>query len=104
VGHRLVQVAGGAGLQERLHPQEQVRRYVEYPQDFNQYLGDRPGSVAGCVFMHNGLSLSIAGLRDLDLAELSYFAAFAVTELAGLRAFLPLSALGATITHQRLRN
>jgi hypothetical protein len=88
VQYLLVQVAGGFGMQERLHPQEQVRRYVEYLQDFNRYLGDHPGSLAGCVFMHNASSASIAGLRDPDLADLSFFPAFAANELADLRAFL----------------
>ena len=88
VEHRLVQVAGGVGMQERLHPQEQVRRYVEYLQDFNRYLGDHPGSLAGCAFLHNATSISIAGLRDPDLAELGFFPAFASNELADLRAFL----------------
>ena len=82
------EVAGGVGMQERLHPQEQVRRYVEYLQDFNRYLGDRPGSLAGCAFLHNATSVSIAGLRDPDLADLAFFPAFAANELADLRAFL----------------
>jgi hypothetical protein len=42
VEHRLVEVAG-AGMRERLHPQEQVRGYVEYLQGFNCYLGDHAG-------------------------------------------------------------
>ena len=44
--YRLVEVAG-AGEQERLHPQEQVRRYVEYLEDFNRYLGEHPGCAGG---------------------------------------------------------
>ena len=75
-------------MQERLHPQEQVRRYVEYLQDFNRYLGEHPGSLAGCVYLHNATSGSIAGLRHPDLADLSLFPAFAADEVAGLRSFL----------------
>jgi hypothetical protein len=88
VEHRLVQVAGGVGMQERLHPQEQVRRYVEYLQDFNRYLGDHPGSLAGCAYLHNATSHRISGLRHPDLADLNFFPAFAADELADLRAFL----------------
>lgn len=88
VEHRLVQVAGGVGMQERLHPQEQVRRYVEYLQDFNRYLGDHPGSLAGCAYLHNATSRHIAGLRHPDVADLSFFPAFAADELAAMRSFL----------------
>ena len=82
-----MQVAG-SGRQERLHPQEQVRRYVEYLQDFNRYLGEHPGSLAGCAFLHNATSANIAGLRHPDLADLNFFPAFAADELAALRSFL----------------
>ena len=88
IEHRLVQVGGGVGMQERLHPQEQVRRYVEYLQDFNRYLGDHPGSLSGCAYLHNATSGDIAGLRHPDVADLSFFPAFAANELAALRAFL----------------
>jgi hypothetical protein len=87
VEHRLVEVAG-VGMQERLHPQEQVRRYVEYLQDFNRYLGEHPGSLAGCAYLHNATSGNIAGLRHPEVGDLSVFPAFAADELAGLRSFL----------------
>ena len=70
VEHRLVGVPA-CREQEHLHPQEQVRRYVEYLQDFNCYLGEHPGSLAGCVYLHNATSGNIAGLRHPDLADLS---------------------------------
>ena len=89
-GHRAP--AGGGGRcrrkQERLHPQEQVRRYVEYLQDFNRYLGEHPGSLAGCVYLHNATSGNIAGLRHPDMAELSFYPAFAADEVAAMRSFL----------------
>ena len=85
--HRLVGLADGGG-QEHLHPQEQVRRYVEYLQDFNRYLGQHPGSAAGCVFLHNATSGNIAGLRHPDLADLSFYPAFAADEVAKMRSFL----------------
>ena len=84
--HRLVEVTG-AGERERLHPQEQVRRYVQYLQDFNRYLGEHPGSLAGCVYLHNATSGNIAGLRHPDVAELSFYPAFAADEAAALRSF-----------------
>jgi uncharacterized protein len=87
VEHRLVEVTG-AGEQERLHPQEQVRRYVEYLQDFNRYLGEHPGSLAGCVFLHNATSGNIAGLRHPDVADLTFYPAFAADEVAAMRSFL----------------
>ena len=86
IEHRLV-VAEGARAQERLHPQEQVRGYVEYLQDFNCYLGEHPGSLAGCAYLHNATSGNIAGLRHPDVADLAVFPAFAADEIAGLRAF-----------------
>jgi len=85
--HRLVEVTG-AGEQERLHPQEQVRRYVEYLQDFNRYLAEHPGSLAGCVYLHNATSGNIAGLRHPAVADLSFYPAFAADEAAAMRAFL----------------
>jgi hypothetical protein len=87
VDHRLVQVAG-VGLQEHLHPQEQVRGYVEYLGDFNRYLGEHPGSLAGFAFLHNASSANIAALRHPDLADLSFFRAFAADEVAALRSWL----------------
>ena len=87
VEHRLVEVTG-AGEQERLHPQEQVRRYVEYLQDFNRYLGGHPGSLAGCVYLHNATSANIAGLRHPEVADLSLYPAFAADEVAAMRSFL----------------
>jgi uncharacterized protein len=87
IEHRLVEVAG-VGMQERLHPQEQVRRYVEYLQDFNRYLGEHPDSLAGCAYLHNATSGNIAGLRHPDVADLNIFPAFAADELAALRSFL----------------
>jgi hypothetical protein len=86
VEHRLVEVTG-AGEQERLHPQEQVRRYVQYLEDFNRYLGEHPGSLAGCVYLHNATSGNIAGLRDPDVADLAFYPAFAADEAAALRSF-----------------
>ena len=85
--YRLVGLAG-VGQQEHLHPQEQVRGYVEYLQWFNRYLGEHPGSLAGCVFLHNATSGNIAGLRHPDLADLNFFPAFAGDEVADLRKFL----------------
>jgi uncharacterized protein len=87
VEYRLVEVTG-TGEQEHLHPQEQVRRYVEYLEDFNCYLADHPQAVAGCVFMHNATSGSIAGLRHPDLADLASCPAFAADEVAAMRSFL----------------
>ena len=87
IEHRLVAVGGGGG-QERLHPQEQVRGYVDYLRDFNCYLGEHPGSLAGCAYLHNATSGSISGLRHPDVADLAFFPAFAGDEVAGLRAFL----------------
>ena len=63
IEHRLVQVGGGVGMQERLHPQDQVRGYVEYLQDFIRSLGDHPGSLAGGAYLHNATSGDIAGLQ-----------------------------------------
>src|ERR1039457_4298545 len=83
IEHRLVEVAG-VGMQERLHPQEQVRRYVEYLQDFNRYLGEHPDSLAGCAYLHNATSGNIAGLRHPDVADLAFFPAFAADEVAAL--------------------
>jgi hypothetical protein len=85
--HRLVGLADSGG-QEHLHPQEQVRRYVEYLQDFNRYLGEHPGSAAGCVYLHNATSGNIGGLRHPDLADLSFYPAFAADEVAKMRSFL----------------
>lgn len=87
VEHLLVTVPGVPG-QERLHPQAQVRGYVEHLQHFNIYLGGHPRSLAGCVYMHNATSGSITGLRHPDLAELAAFPAFAGDELARFRSFL----------------
>jgi hypothetical protein len=86
VEHRLVEVTG-AGEQERLHPQEQVRRYVEYLQDFNRYLGGHPGSLAGCVYLHNASSANIAGLRHPEIPDLSLYPAFAADEVAAMCSF-----------------
>ncbi|MET8151813.1 DUF2075 domain-containing protein [Actinoplanes sp. NPDC049668] len=86
IEHRLVEVSG-AGEQERLHPQEQVRRYVEYLADFNRFLGGHPGSLSGCVYMHNATSGNIAGLRHPDVADLSLYPAFAADEVATMRSF-----------------
>jgi hypothetical protein len=85
--HRLVMV-GGAGGRESLHPQEQVGGYVEYLRYFNRYVGEHPGSLVGCVFLHNATSGNIAGLRHPDMAELAFFPAFASDEIAAFRAFL----------------
>ena len=85
--YRLVS-ASVPGEQERLHPQEQVRRYVEYLEDFNRFLGEHPGAVAGCVFLHNATSGAIAGLRHPALADLAAYPAFAADEVAALRSFL----------------
>jgi uncharacterized protein len=85
--YRLVEVSG-TGEQERLHPQEQVRRYVEYLEDFNRYLGNHPGAVAGCAFLHNATSANILGLRHPDLADLAFYPAFAADEVAAMRSFL----------------
>jgi uncharacterized protein len=85
--YRLVEVTG-AGERERLHPQEQVRGYVEYLQDFNRYLGAHPGSLAGCVYLHNATSGNIAGLRDPELADLHSYPAFAADEVTAMRSFL----------------
>jgi hypothetical protein len=87
IEHRLV-VVGGAGGQERLHPQEQVRGYVEYLQWFNCCLGEHPGSLAGCVYLHNATSGNISALRHPDVADLNVFPAFAADEVAAMRAFL----------------
>jgi uncharacterized protein len=87
VEHRLVEVTG-AGMRERLHPQEQVRGYVEYLQSFNCYLGDHAGSLAGLAFLHNATAGNIAGLRHPELADLTFFPAFAADEAAALRSFL----------------
>jgi len=87
VEHRLVEV-NGAGERERLHPQEQVRGYVEYLRDFNRYLGGHPGSLAGCVYLGNATSASIAGLRHPDVPDLSLYPAFAADEVAAMRSFL----------------
>jgi hypothetical protein len=87
IEHLLVTVPGVPG-QERLHPQAQVRGYVEHLQHFNSYLGQHPRSLAGCVYMHNATSGSITGLRHPDLADLAAFPAFAGDELARFRAFL----------------
>jgi len=89
VEHRLVEVTG-AGEQERLHPQEQVRRYVEYMQDFNDYLGRHPGSLAGCVYLDNATSANIASLRHPEVPELSLHPAFAADEVAAMRSFLTM--------------
>jgi hypothetical protein len=85
--YRLV-AASGPGEQERLHPQEEVRRYAEYLEDFNRFLGEHPGSVTGCVFLHNATSGTIAELRHPDLADLAAYPAFAGDEMAALRSFL----------------
>jgi hypothetical protein len=87
IEHRLV-VVGGAGGRELLHPQEQVRGYVEYLGYFNRYLGEHPGSLAGCAFLHNATSGNIAGLRHPDVADLAFFPAFAADEIAAFRTFL----------------
>jgi hypothetical protein len=87
IEHRLV-VVGGAGGRELLHPQEQVRGYVEYLGYFNRYLGEHPGSLAGCAFLHNATSRNIAGLRHPDVADLAFFPAFAADEIAAFRDFL----------------
>jgi Uncharacterized conserved protein (DUF2075) len=71
-----------------LDPQEQVRGYVEYLGYFNRCLGEHPGSLAGCAFLHNATSGSIAGLRHPDVADLAFFPAFAADEVAAFRAFL----------------
>jgi hypothetical protein len=84
---RLVVVPGVPG-EGRDHPQEQVRGYVEYLQYYNCYLAGHPGSLAGCVYMHNATSASISGLRHPDLADLALFPIFAADEIADLRAFL----------------
>ena len=60
--HRLVVVDAAGGKRELLHPQEQVGGYVEYLRSFNRYLGEHPGSLAGCAFLHNATSGNIAGL------------------------------------------
>jgi uncharacterized protein len=87
VEHRLVQVTG-SGRRERLHPQEQVRGYVEYMQDFNHYLGEHPGSLAGCIYLDNATSANIAGLRHPEVPDLSSYPAFAADEVAAMRSFL----------------
>ena len=47
-----------------------------------------PGALAGCAFLHNATSGSIAGLRHPDLADLASYPAFAADEVAALRSFL----------------
>jgi uncharacterized protein len=86
--HRLVVVDAAGGKRELLHPQEQVGGYVEYLRYFNRYLGEHPGSLAGCVFMHNAISGNMSGLRHPDMAELAFYPAFASDEIAAFRAFL----------------
>jgi uncharacterized protein len=85
--YRMVTVDGVAGW-ERLHPQEQVRGYVEYLQDFNKYLSAQPAAVAGMVLLHNATSLSIASLRAPELAELAAFPMFTGDDSAAAQAFL----------------
>jgi uncharacterized protein len=84
--HRLVAVPGIGG--ETLHPQEQVRGYVEYLRDFNCYLGGHPGSLSGCVYLHNAESSKISQLRHPKLAELARYPIFAADEVAAFRSFL----------------
>jgi hypothetical protein len=86
IEHRLVKVQGLNW--EMLHPQEQVRGYVEYLQDFNCYLGGHPGSLAGCAYLHNATSSQISKLRHPHLADLAPFPIFAADEVAAFRAFL----------------
>jgi hypothetical protein len=86
IKHRLVAVQGLN--REMLHPQEQVRGYVEYLQDFNCYLGGHPGSLAGCAYLHNATSGQISDLRHPHLADLGSFPIFAADEVAAFRAFL----------------
>jgi len=71
IKHRLVEVQGLN--REMLHPQEQVRGYVEYLQDFNCYLGGHPGSLSGYAYLHNASSSQISDLRHPDLADLACF-------------------------------
>jgi hypothetical protein len=87
IQHLLVAVPGVPG-QDRLHPQAQVRGYVEHLEHFSSYFGEHPQSLAGCVYMHNAVSRSIWGLRDPGLAELAAFPIFAGDEMARFRAFL----------------
>ena len=84
--HRLVTAPGIRG--ETLHPQEQVRGYVEYLRDFNCYLGGHPGSLNGCVYMHNAESSKISQLRHPKLAELSRYPIFAADQRAAFRYYL----------------
>jgi hypothetical protein len=86
--HRLVVVDAARGKRELLHPQEQVGGYVEYLRYFNRYLGEHPGSLVGCVFLHNATSDNIAGIRHPDMAQLAFYPAFASDEIAAFRAFL----------------
>jgi uncharacterized protein len=85
--YRIVLVDGVAG-RERLHPQVQVRDYVEYLLDFNKYLAAQPAAVAGMVLLHNASSLSIASLRDPKLADLAGFPMFTADDGAAAQAFL----------------
>ena len=78
----------GQGHRERLHPQEQVRRYVEYLRDFNKFLEAQPRSVTGLAFLYNATSANIAGLRGPEMDGLADYRMFAGDESAKLQRFL----------------
>lgn len=48
-----------------LHPLEQVRRYVEFIQQFTRSLGPDADAIAGVAYLHNALDQDVAGLLNL---------------------------------------
>ena len=91
IGHLLVTVpipGMPARATEHVHPQEQVRDYAEYLIYYNCYLGQHPGSVAGCAYLHNASGKGISVMRHGVPEDLASFPAFAADESAAFRAFL----------------
>ena len=60
----------------------------EYLEDFNRYLGEHPGAVAGCVFLHNATSGTSRGCGIRTWRTWPPIPAFAGDEVAALRSFL----------------
>jgi len=81
---RLVSVAGRL----LLHPQQQVKQYVEYLNDFNHLAHDGSLVVGGMAFLHNATSAEVTPFRTADLVDLAEFPIFSGDEVAALHRFL----------------
>ncbi len=84
VEQRIVSVLGRLNL----HPQQQVKQYVEYLTDFNHLAHDGSLIINGLAFLHNATSDEISRLRSSTLTDLASYPMFSGDQTGALREFL----------------